>query len=119
MNNPRLLVRLRAEHADLVAGGWSDVWLVLEGNWGDQVYLTVPWKLLNDDPQALPLLKDLDREAWPSNNGEGRQAYLYSQSEGGSRLRGAKLRDGLWLHRGFHAGWHEEAWKKLLQKKTT
>ncbi len=28
-----MIARLRAEYADLVKNGWSDVWLVLEGDW--------------------------------------------------------------------------------------
>lgn len=120
MNNPQLIARLRAEHADLVANGWNDAWLVLEGDWGGQIYLTVPWRLLGEDPKVLPLLKGLDREAWSCNRGDGRQAYLYSLRERGKGMRGVaggmgggRLTDGIWLHRAFEYGWHQEA-RKLL-----
>ena len=120
MNNPQLLKRLRAEHADLAANGWNDVWLVLEGDWGGQIYLTVPWNLLGEDAKVLPLLKGLDREAWACNDGDGRQAYLYSPRERGQRTRGVaggmgggRLTDGIWLHHTFGYGWHQEA-RQLL-----
>lgn len=120
MNNPQVVARLRAEHADLVANGWNDVWLVLEGDWGGQVYLTVPWSLLGENPNVLPLLKGLDREAWSCNRGDGRRAYLYSPREHGSRTRrvsggmgGGRLADGVWLHSSFPGGWHREARKML------
>lgn len=125
MNNPQLLKRLRAEHADLAANGWNDVWLVLEGDWGGQIYLTVPWSSLGEDPKVLPLLKGLDREAWSCNRGDGRNAYLYSPSEREQKGRGVpggmgggRLKDGLWLHREFAYGWHVEARQMLGLVKT-
>ena len=125
MNNPQLIKRLRAEHDDLVSNGWKDIWLVLEGDWGGQIYLTVPWKLLGADPKVLPLLKSLDREAWSCNRGEGRQAYLLSPRERGQKTRdvtggmgGGRLTDGLWLHREFEYGWHQTARKMLGLEKS-
>lgn len=125
MNNPQMMVRLRAEHADLVSNGYDDAWLVLEGDWGGQIYLTVPWRLLGEDPKVLPLLKDLDREAWPSNRGEGRNAYLYSPREREQQGRGVpggmgggRLTDDLWLHRTFAFGWRQTARELLGLVKT-
>ncbi len=92
---------------DLPVG--SNPWLVLEGDWGGQIYLTVPRRLVGDVSGIEMLLSELNRIAWPCNDGEGACASLYDPMSydqtaddgvcGG--MGGGELTDGLWLHEEF------------------
>ena len=48
-------------------------WLVFGGDWGGQVFATVPFELVADvsEPDIDAFLKACDEIAWPSNEGEG------------------------------------------------
>lgn len=77
-------------------------WLVLEGDWGGQIYLTVPWHLVGKGANIISLLAQLDRLAWPSNEHDGVNVYLTDEMHGVSGgMGGGKLEDGLWLHPEF------------------
>jgi hypothetical protein len=97
-------------------------WLVLKGDWGGQIYLTVPAKLVGRGADIATLLRELDAAAWSCNEGDG--ASYYYAKDGRSTLLaklfkrvgrsdlsrknwviggmgGGYLTDGLWLHEEF------------------
>ncbi len=85
--------------------GNGPCWLVFEGDWGGQIFLTVPWNLVGPKSRIYDLLVRLDKLAWSSNKGGGRLVYLVTGNEenvvtGG--MGGGKLEEGLWLHEMFH-----------------
>ena len=81
--------------------------MVLEGDWGGQVYLTVPVVHLGPDAQLEALLQHLDRIAWPSNEGQGARVYREDATldEGipGGMGGGCVFPDAVWLHPEFAA----------------
>jgi hypothetical protein len=105
--HPQLLQQMRDEVAELVKKyPRRTVFLVLRGDWGGQIYLTVPAKLLGDNAQPLELLQKLDEAAWDCNEGEGASMSLQPHKNlrlgvfggmGGGQL----LADGVWLHEKF------------------
>lgn len=90
--------------------------MVLEGDWGGQVYLTVPLRRIGPNAQLETLLARLDRIAWPSNGGQGRRAYMKAASvrEGisGGMGGGRVFSHAVWLHPEFAA--KVEMVRKLL-----
>lgn len=71
------------------------LWLVLEGDYGGQVYLTLPWRLVRKGARIARLLCELDQFAWRCNGGEGLDAYVV---DGDCSWLGADaLSDDLWL----------------------
>jgi len=99
-------------------------WLVLEGDWGGQIYLTVPWSQVGPKARIEQLLEELDKKAWDCNRGEGASFRLYSPeaalaqfvSEGNELdelteiefrsgvpggMGGGELHDHLWTHGEF------------------
>lgn len=77
------------------------VWLVLEGDWGGQIYLTVPWHLVGENAKIGNLLTRLDKLCWPYNKGDGASAYLIdgvTVGVCGGMGGGGLNEDGLWLH---------------------
>ncbi|MDF1497256.1 MAG: hypothetical protein P1P90_04300 [Patescibacteria group bacterium] len=55
-------------------------WLIMEGDFGGQIYLTVPLKLLGSKANPIQLLAELDKIAWDCNEGDGTYLYLHSPS---------------------------------------
>ena len=53
------------------------VYLVLEGDWGGQIYLTVPFAKVGSNAKLEELLQILDKAAWPCNDEEGVGIALY------------------------------------------
>ncbi len=94
---------MRSEHPN------ADPWLVLEGDWGGQIYVTVPWRLVVADARVDLLLSELDRIAWSCNDGAGCFSHLYDPRLCGDLpvdgvsggMGGGALEDGLWLHGEF------------------
>lgn len=112
---------------------YENLWLVLEGDWSGQVYLTVPLRCIprfvvqktNDyeillvgrpEPRDYEgwiqlirvqrLLRELDRIAWPCNQGEGRGVSVvrllpHHDPVVGGGMGGGRLTDGIWLHDEF------------------
>ncbi|MFH1430356.1 MAG: hypothetical protein ABIG71_02410 [Candidatus Uhrbacteria bacterium] len=96
------------------------VYLVLDGDWGGQIFLTCPVELIpgltydtvdgnpfvtgGSTDQIWKLLEELDRFAWPSNEGDGAAMHLEMADEGegvSGGMGGGETTDGLWLHREF------------------
>lgn len=86
----------------------AEEWLVFEGDWGGQIYLTVPRKLIGKNSQVKFLLRLLDRSAW-GDNGGGSSMYYYRPADdkqfafmgvcGG--MGGGMLTDEVWIHEDF------------------
>lgn len=81
--------------------------MVLEGDWGGQVYLTVPVDRLGPDAQLEALLLHLDRIAWPSNEGQGTRVYredaMLDEGIPVGMGGGCVFSDAVWLHPEFAA----------------
>jgi hypothetical protein len=114
-----LMDELKSLHADMLARNpEADPWLVLEGDWGGQIYLTIPWRLVGHDALVGALLHWLDWLAWECNEGDGARASLYDPTRHGDDpeegidggMGGGELRDGLWLHDEFASERARVAW---------
>lgn len=82
--------------------GDGPYWLVLEGDWGGQIYLTVPWHRVGPESRIRVLLKRMNALAWSSNEGDGASAYLTTGDIGVSGgMGGGRLGEKLWLHKEF------------------
>lgn len=79
--------------------------VVLEGDWGGQVYVVAPARLVRCSAATLEqLLRDLDDIAWPVNGGEGAGVYYERRAVGGyiaGGMRGGRVIDGIWIHDEF------------------
>jgi hypothetical protein len=79
-----------------------NAYVIMEGDWGGQIYLTAPVRLLRCDVAELELiLQELDAHAWSCNGGEG-CGFFFEERESfegvsGGMGGGATLRD-LWIH---------------------
>jgi hypothetical protein len=83
----------------------EDAVLVMEGDWGGQIYLVCPMRLVGCDETDLhAILKELDTIAWESNDGEGAKIY-YERARSGQPIiggmAGGTVTDDLWLHEEF------------------
>jgi hypothetical protein len=89
------------EHAD-------NLWLVLEGDWGGQIYLTIPIALLKKfDTNTIRkigwLHQAIDREQWKSNDDDGRAAQIVFSTNpdkgvAGGMGGGKLLKGKVWFH---------------------
>jgi hypothetical protein len=83
----------------------SDGVVVLEGDWGGQIYAVFPASLMRCGEDVLQqLLKDLDAIAWPCNEGEGAGVF-YERLPSGAVVSGGMgggiVVDGVWVHKEF------------------
>jgi hypothetical protein len=101
----------------------NGTWLVLEGDWGGQIYLTVPSHLVGEGARVDELLEKLDAFAWDCNEGDGRSVYLYEPeadelafADDGSTVgtTGYRFMDRLWIHPEFKDGTWTTLAKQLL-----
>src|SRR3989339_1650587 len=81
----------------------SRIWLVFEGDFGGQIYLTARLDKLGDGACFVLLLDKLDTAAWSTNDGDGKSWHLFLTDHprrgvnGG--MGGGRLRAGVWLHK--------------------
>ena len=79
-----------------------DAYVIMEGDWGGQIYLTCPAKYIVCDEDVLKeILKKLDQTSWECNGGDGAgirfETYdLGDEVSGG--MGGGMIMDGLWIH---------------------
>lgn len=79
-----------------------NTYVVMEGDWGGQIYLTCPVKyVICEEDTLLKILNKLDRMCWKCNGGDGAaiRYETFSQREivaGG--MGGGIAADGLWIH---------------------
>mgnify|MGYP001573503158 CR=1 FL=1 len=83
----------------------QDAVLIMEGDWGGQIYLTCPMKLVHCSEEALEtLLTDLDDIAWDCNEGLGTGIY-YEVRKAGEMISGGMgggfVLDTLWVYPEF------------------
>jgi hypothetical protein len=81
--------------------------VILEGDWGGQIYLTCSLKLVHCDEQSLiELLDYLDQIAWDCNEGEGKGIYYEVKNPGegiSGGMGGGIVLNELWVHREFES----------------
>ena len=79
-----------------------NTYVVMEGDWGGQIYLTCPVKyVICDQDMLIKILKKLDHMCWECNEGEGAaiRYETFDQGEGISGGMGGGIAiDGLWIH---------------------
>lgn len=96
----KAVLALRSEEHRLLRGvarrnrkaALADLWLVLEGDYGGQIYLTVPWACVGRDAKVGELLRAIDRLCWGENGLDGARAYLY-RARGRSTILDELARD--------------------------
>ncbi|MEK3715806.1 hypothetical protein [Paenibacillus sp. FSL R7-0333] len=83
----------------------GDAVVVMQGDWGGQIYLVCPMNLVRCDKQTLHLLlDDLDQIAWQCNEGEGKGIYYERKNVGdgiAGGMGGGIVSDTLWVHDEF------------------
>lgn len=76
--------------------------VVLEGDWGGQIYLTCPLKYVKCDEQTLKkLLREIDTFEWDCNEGDGTHMTYVRVNPGdnvGGGMGGGAVENGLWIH---------------------
>ena len=76
--------------------------VIMEGDWGGQVYLTCPASMVSCSQEVLHrLLLDVDARCWECNEGGGAGLYFERKPVGtgvGGGMGGGIVTDGLWLH---------------------
>jgi hypothetical protein len=76
----------------------ENAYLIFEGDYGGDVYLTVPVKDVKCDENAIYfLLKDLDSIAWQCNKGGGRTAYYEIRKVGDITPNWGQIKEKLWI----------------------
>jgi len=80
----------------------DDAYLIMEGDYGGQIYLSVPLNQVGCKYQVLEkLLLEVDSREWSCNKGEGSGIY-FERMEPGTGIPGGMgggiALDGLWVH---------------------
>ena len=77
-------------------------YVVMQGDWGGQIYLTCPIKLVACDEYMLKkILRKLDAMCWGCNGGEGADLCYETHVPGdfvSGGMGGGLATDGLWIH---------------------
>ncbi|MBI5077558.1 hypothetical protein HZB94_04225 [Candidatus Falkowbacteria bacterium] len=99
----------------------DNLWLVLSGDWGGQIYLTIPIAMLPKDRKQAErairsLLREIDDAEWGSNEGDGRGAeVVYTKHPGrgvsGGMGGGRLLKGQVWFHSDLRGRWETRAAK--------
>jgi hypothetical protein len=83
----------------------QDAILIMEGDWGGQIYLTCPVRLVHCSEEALEnLLTDLDDIAWDCNEGKGTGIYYEVRKPDewlSAGMGGGFVSDTLWVYPEF------------------
>jgi|GEM_PF-1843866 len=96
-----------SEHVERVYANLEDAkagnaHLHMEGDWGGQIYLSVPAAQVFCDEQRLKqLLAEIDEKEWSCNNGDGTSlTYRKGIKEIGINggMGGGEITDSLWVH---------------------
>ncbi len=91
-------------------------YLVMEGDWGGQIFMTVPMSLVGSNAKPHKLLKYFNRAAWRCDwKHEGISCAIYIGDIGdgvAGGMGGGELTAEIWLHPEF-AG---ESWQKLVRQ---
>lgn len=80
----------------------DDAVVIMEGDWGGQIYLVCPVRLVHCSEEALQkLLAELDKAAWECNDGEGTGLYYEHRRLGegiAGGMGGGLATSDLWIH---------------------
>lgn len=83
----------------------ADGVVILEGDWGGQIYVVCPAGMVACDAATLRhLLQDLDAIAWDCNEGEGARVYFERTSPGrgvAGGMGGGEVTGDIWVHAEF------------------
>ncbi len=89
----------------LQAQNTAGTYVIMEGDWGGQIYLSCPMNIVKCNEDTLEnLLIDLDIIAWDCNEGEGRGVYYEVREPGegiGVGMGGGEINEELWIHKEF------------------
>ncbi len=89
------------------AKGCPDGVVVLEGDWGGQIYVVCPARMVACEEATLNrLLEDLDRLAWDCNDGAGARVYFERASTGSGvagGMGGGRVTGDIWVHSEFQS----------------
>jgi hypothetical protein len=84
------------------------LYLVLEGDWGGQIFLTVPWHKVGPEAKIVTLLDKMNKAAWSCNvsaadDGSNVKFFLAEASQSGvpGGMGGGLLTNGVWMHDDF------------------
>jgi hypothetical protein len=92
--------------------------VILEGDWGGQIYLVCPMELIKCECEILELLlNDLDSIAWKCNDGEGKGIYYEVRSVGegiSGGMGGGNVESALWIHDEFKGKDIEDEIRKVI-----
>jgi len=95
-----------------------DAVVIMEGDWGGQIYVVCTMEQIKCDEDTLKqLLKDLDGIAWECNEGEGQGIYYEVRKVGegiGGGMGGARVESGMWIHDEFKEKHLENEIKKVI-----
>lgn len=85
-----------------------DAALVMEGDWGGQIFLACPLRVVGADEQALwQLLRDLDAIAWGADNQAAGATLAFERQPVGSQVDGGMggglVAEWIWVHEEFEA----------------
>lgn len=79
--------------------------MILQGDWGGQIYVVCPVRMVTCSQAALDdLLQELDKIAWNCNDGEGASVYFERAALGygiAGGMGGGYAIDGIWIHQEF------------------
>ena len=82
---------------------YNDSYLVMEGDWGGQIYLAIPVILIKCSYEILKsLLKELDKILWEINEGEGSGIYFERMRKETSvigGMGGGMATNAIWIHK--------------------
>jgi len=109
------MTELKAELVEMDNATAKAVWLVFEGDWGGQIYLTVRADLLGEGFSSLPLLAAMNEAAWPNSEQGGCCEHLIRANRNkhvSGGMGGGKLTDGVWIHKEFHI----DRWRRRIRQ---
>lgn len=89
--------------------------VIAEGDWGGQIYFTIPKNLIHKDAQVIELTVFVDKHEWNCNEGSGFNVYEMNprsdfleygkeipdypwNSVSGGMGGGELIEDGVWIH---------------------
>lgn len=84
---------------------YNDAYMIMEGDDGGQIYLSIPIKFIKCNYETLKkLLKYLDNIAWPENQDDMAKIFFERLNEGDviiGGMGGGLATNSLWLHDKF------------------
>ncbi len=93
-------------------------YIIMEGDWGGQIYITCPVNLLSCSENELSnLLNEVDSIAWKNNDGEGAGIYyecLSNDSAIPGGMGGGKATEGIWIHPGLISSGLENRIREII-----